>query len=51
MGWPILGMNPGRVKRFSFLQNVQTRFGAHPACYSMGTQDVALGIKQLEAWG
>jgi hypothetical protein len=37
------GSNPGRVNRFSLLQNVQTGSGVHPPSYSMGTRVLARG--------
>ena len=38
MGWMIQGWIPGRDNGFPVLQNVQTRFGAHPASCWMCTR-------------
>lgn len=35
-GQRVCGMNPGKGKTFSLLQDMQTGSGAHPASYSMG---------------
>jgi hypothetical protein len=35
-------LNPRREERFSFIHNVQTGSGAHPASYSLGTEILSL---------
>jgi len=37
LGWVIQGLNLGRGKQFSLLQNISTSSEAHQAIYSMGT--------------
>jgi hypothetical protein len=36
MGWMVLGLSPGKGKRFFLLHDVQTGSGVHPAANSMG---------------
>ena len=38
---------PGKSKRFSLLQIVQTDFWAHPSSYKLGTPDLSWGKKRL----
>jgi hypothetical protein len=37
MNWVVWDPNPGRGKRFSLLQNIQTDYVVQPDSYSMGT--------------
>jgi hypothetical protein len=39
-GWTAWGSIPGKSKRFYFLHNVQTDFGAHPTSNTMGTGEL-----------
>jgi hypothetical protein len=44
-----LGLNVGRVKGFSLLQNIQTSSGAHPASYSVCATVLSHGSSGLAA--
>jgi hypothetical protein len=47
MGWTIWCSIPGRNKRFSLLQNVQTGSVARQTSYTMVTEGSVLGVTQL----
>jgi hypothetical protein len=42
-GWTFQGSNPGGVRDFSLLQNVQTDSGTHPASNSIDTGVLSRG--------
>jgi hypothetical protein len=49
MGWPKpgnCGSIPSKSKRFSFLQNIQTRSGTHSASYSPDTRGFSVRLKR-----
>ena len=46
MGWMVWGLNPGKGKKFSLLQNAQTGSGAQPSYYTEGTEFFFTKVKQ-----